>query len=110
MVSGLNDQSRASLFVRGLSASLRYKAIREHPRIVSEALRTAQMAHRQVSLTRVNDQRRNREGTGYRRPSGRIINDAPIATHYHPFTNRRTKLSEHDRAKLLREGHCFNCR
>ena len=31
MVSGLDDQSRALLFVRGLSASLRYEAMREHP-------------------------------------------------------------------------------
>ena len=41
MVSGLDDQSRALLFVRGLSASLRYEAIREHPRTVSEALLAA---------------------------------------------------------------------
>ena len=66
MVSGLDDQSRALLFIRGLSASLRYEAMREHPRTVAEALRAARMAHRQVSLTRGNDQRQNREGTGYR--------------------------------------------
>ena len=106
MVSGLDDQSRALLFVRGLSASLRYEAMREHPRTVSEALRAARMAHRQVSLTRGNDQRQNREGTGYRRPSGRNVNEAID----HPFTTRRTKLSESDRAKLLREGRCFKCR
>ena len=83
MVSGLHDQSRALLFVRGLSARLRYEAMREHPRTVSEALRAARMAHRQVSLTRGNDQRQNCEGIGYRRPSGRNVNEA---TDDHPFT------------------------
>ena len=46
MVSGQDDQSHALFFVRGLSANLRYKAMREHPRTVSEALRAARMAHR----------------------------------------------------------------
>ena len=104
MVSGLDDQSRALLFVRGLSASLRYEAIREHPRAASEALRSARMAHRQVSLTRGSDQRRNREGTGYPRPSGRNVNETPIATDDHPFTTQRTKLSESDRAKVVARG------
>ena len=112
MVSGLDDQFRALLFVRGLSASLRYKAMRKHPRTVSETLCAARMAHRQVSLTRGNDQRRNCEGTctGYGRPSGRNVKEAPIATEDHPFTTRRTKLSESDRAKLLTEGRSFKCR
>ena len=57
MVSGLDDTSCALLFVLGLSARLRYEKMREHPRNVSEALRAARMAHRQVSLTRGNDQR-----------------------------------------------------
>ena len=106
LVSGLDEQSRALLFVRGLSASLQYEAMREHPETVSEAMRAARMARRQISLTRAGAGWGSR--SDYRRSSVRNSSETPAEKR--SFTTRRTKLSESDRAQLLREGRCFKCR
>lgn len=87
-VSDLDQHSRALLFVRGLSGSLRDDAMREHPKTLSEALRAARTARRNINVRMT-----SRNEHAVRRNSG-----------------QRKKLSDEERARLLREGRCFNCR
>ena len=88
-VSDLDQHSRALLFVRGLSDSLRYDAMREHPKTLSEAIRAARSA-------RQNYLRASGSRHGYR-------NRRTLATEGAERTHRRSKLGEEERAKLLRE-------
>ena len=90
------------LFTRGLSEGLRSDAMREHPRDLSEAIRAARMAQRNVT---VNDQDNNRE----RRFLGKTDVAKAVSKRQRP-TERRPKLSEEDRIMLMREGRCFKCR
>ena len=49
-VAGLDEHSRAVLFVKGLQSDLQADALREHPRNLSDALVAARMARRQLSF------------------------------------------------------------
>jgi len=98
-VSDLDQHSRALLFVRGLSDSLRADAMREHPKTVSEAIRAARTARRNDGLTTRNDRT-------VRNDPGKRVNE----TSSQPPKGRREKLSDEERSKLLREGRCFKCR
>ena len=95
-VSDLDQHSRALLFVRGLSDSLRYDAMREHPKTLSDAIRAARAARQNVLQASG-----SRHGCRNRRT---------LATEGAERTQRRLRLGEEERAKLLREGRCFKCR
>ena len=56
-VSGLDEHSRALLFVRGLQPELRSEALREHPRNLSDAFRAARSAVRQTTSFCVTEER-----------------------------------------------------
>ena len=101
-VVDLDQLSRAMLFTRGLSEGLRSDAIREHPRDLSEAIRAARMAERNIT---VNDRDTNRE----RRFLGKTDVAKPVSKRQRP-TERRPKLSEEERTMLMRQGRCFKCR
>ena len=88
-------------FTRGLSEGLRSDAMREHPRDLSEAIRAARMAERNIT---VNDRDNNRE----RRFLGKTDVAKPVSKRQRP-TERRPKLSEEDRIMLMRQGRCFKC-
>ena len=95
-VSDLDQHSRALLFVRGLSDSLRHDAMREHPKTLSEAIRAARSARQNVLHA-------SGSRHGYR-------NRRTLATEGAERTQRRSKLGDEERAKLLRKGRCFKCR
>ena len=91
------------LFTRGLSEGLRSDAMREHPRDLSEAIRAARMAERNIT---VNDRDTNRERRFLGKTDVHVAK--PVSKRQRP-TERRPKLSE-ERTMLMRQGRCFKCR
>ena len=106
-VTALDEHSRALLFVRGLTDGLRADAMREHPRTLSEAIRAARTARRNAVLTRP------RGSVGSSRNRRALDTADNVASTEQPVSSqrfKRQKLTDEERAKLMREGRCFRCR
>ena len=106
-VTALDEHSRALLFVRGLTDGLRADAMREHPRTLSEAIRAARTARRNAVLTRP------RGSVGSSRNRRALDTAENVASTEQPVSSqrfKRQKLTDEERAKLMREGRCFRCR
>ena len=106
-VTALDEHSRALLFVRGLTDGLRADAMREHPRTLSEAIRAARTARRNAVLTRP------RGSLGSSRNRRALDTADNVASTEQPVSRqrfKRQKLTDEERAQLMREGRCFRCR
>ena len=106
-VTALDEHSRALLFVRGLTDGLRADAMREHPRTLSEAIRAARTARRNAVLTRP---RGSVGSSRNRRALDTADNVASTEQQISSQRFKRQKLTDEERAKLMREGRCFRFR
>lgn len=110
-VTGLDDHSRAILFVKGLHPALQAEALREHPRTLSDALAAARLAHRQLKISGTPQQRPREDAfksshVHFRRPNAEATASWSRGRQLPP----RTKLDDNLRRKLMQEGRCFKCR
>lgn len=102
-VTGLDEHSRALLFVRGLQTNLRVEAMREHPRTLSEALSAARAAVRQSSFSK--SLPKSPEEAPRLRSRKQQNGASADQTSQH-----RRRLNIEQRRKLMLEGKCFKCR
>ena len=115
-VAGLDEHSRAVLFVKGLQSDLQADALREHLRHLSDALVAARMARRQLSFLDHDQQSWKSSEVASRTSLPRksdltTLRVAPSAkVQQQPSISRPTKLTDELRRKLMREGRCFKCR
>ena len=107
-VTGLDEHSRAILFVKGLTPAVQAEALREHPRTLSDAFTAARVATRQLTISVPAQKQPTSEDVW--KPSGSrspFSKGSPSSVRKSPL---RTKLDDNLRGKLMREGKCFKCR
>ena len=115
-MAGLDERSRAVLFVKGIQSDLQADALREHPRNLSDALVAARMARRQLSFSDHDQQSWKSSEVASRTSLPRksdltTLRVAPSEkVQQQPSIFRLTKLTDELRRKLMREGRCFKCR
>ena len=102
-VTGLDEHSRAVLFVKGLKPALQAETLREHPRTLSDALAAARLANRQLEIFQPLPKARD---VAYKAPPSRRPNSASTE---HSSGKQRPKLDDDLRRTLMQEGRCFRC-
>lgn len=110
-LSDLDERSKALLFVRGLCEDLRRDTMKEHPTTLSEAIRAARLAQQCEAMTlrirKIGGERTRSRLTPPGVGEQKLVMGGGTRTRRF---ERRTKLTEMERATLLREGRCFKCR
>lgn len=98
MLPEIDEHTKATLFIKGLDASLRRSVMQEHPESVQQAVRSARCAEDLAKL--------NVNGAS---PSP---SDSPPVFAYTAAEPRRPlqKLTPEERQRLMKERRCFRCR
>ena len=106
-IPGLDEHSRALLFVRGLQPELKRQVLQEHPETLSHAVAAAR------TVQQARDMLRERVGQGpkdsnykNRFPSAR----PPAQSAVRSSETRLRRLSDEEHAKCMLERRCFVCR
>ena len=115
-IPDLDERSRALLFTRGLSNHLNSEVMREHPRTLSDAIRAARVARMNLQLFNISRGSNRMAARTARVSTGGTMAGTPtepneIQSKFRPATRTlRKKLTDSERAQLMKEGRCFKCR
>ena len=116
IIPDLDERSRALLFTRGLSNHLNSEVMREHPRTLSDAIRAARVARMNLQLFNTSRGSNRMAARTARVSTGGTMAGTPtesneIQSKFRPATRSlRKKLTDSERAQLMKVGRCFKCR